>query len=144
MAMEVVKMLSDSIKSLILEEQACQKGRFIQNIDMEMYLDKLDANAEIVSDSIGGRCRGFVAFYCNDVYTKKAFITLILVDPRDRGLGLGKALVEFVLSVAKHRGFISCRLEVSRKNQVAYNMYLSQGFHLVEDRGEIYLLEVDL
>jgi ribosomal protein S18 acetylase RimI-like enzyme len=142
--MEVVKMLSDSIKSLILEEQACQEGRFIQNGDMEMYLDKLGAKAEIVSDSIGGRCRGFVAFYCNNMDTKKAFITLVLVDPRDRGLGLGKALMEFVLSVAKHRGFIACGLEVSKNNQVAYNMYLSQGFQLVEDRGEMCLLEVGL
>ena len=137
-------MLSDQIKLLIMEEQARQEGRFIQNVDMEMYLDKLGAKAEIVSDSIGGRCRGFVAFYCNDMVTKKAFITLVLVDPRDRGLGLGKALTEFALSVAKHRGFIACGLEVNKNNRAAYNMYLSQGFHLVEDRGEMHLLEVGL
>jgi len=53
-------------------------------------------------------------------------------------------VVEFVLSVAKHRGFISCQLEVSRRNQAAYNMYLSQGFHIVEDRGEMHLLEIAL
>jgi len=137
-------MLSDPIKTLILEEQARQDGRFVQHVDMDTYLAKLGEKAEIVSDSVGGRCRGFVAFYCNDMDTKKAFVTLVLVDPRDRGSGLGKALMEFVLSVARHRGFKSCLLEVSRRNQVAYTMYLSQGFHLVENRGEMHLLEIGL
>lgn len=137
-------MLPDSIKSLILEEQERQGGRFVQGVDMDIYLAKLGAKAEIVSDSIGGRCRGFVAFYCNDIETKKAFITLVMVDPSDRGLGIGKALVAYVLSVAKQRGFIACGLEVSKSNQVAYNMYLSQGFQLVEERGEMYRLEVSL
>jgi len=137
-------MISDQIKSLILEEQARQNGHFIQNVDMDTYLAKLGEKAEIVSDSIGGRCRGFVAFYCNDMDTRKAFITLVLIDPRDRGLGLGKALTEYVLNVARHRGFISCRLEVRRENRIAYNLYLSQGFQLVEDQGETVLLEIGL
>jgi ribosomal protein S18 acetylase RimI-like enzyme len=137
-------MLSDSVLQLIIDEQARQRGRFIQGVDVDTYLAKLGAMAEIVSDSIGGRCRGFVAFYCNDVDTKRAFITLVLVDPRDRGLGLGRALVAFVLAVAKHRGFRSCGLEVSKENVAAYHMYLSQGFHLVEDRGEKCMLEVVL
>ncbi len=99
-------MLHDSIKSLILEEQARQNGLFVQYVDMDTYLAKLGAIAEIVSDSIGGRCRGFVAYYCNDMDTKIAFISLVLVDPRDRGLGLGQALTAFVLSVAKQSGIV--------------------------------------
>jgi len=59
-------MISDQIKSLILEEQARQNGLFIQHVDMDTYLAKLGEKAEIVSDSTGGRCRGFVAFYCNN------------------------------------------------------------------------------
>ncbi len=137
-------MLTDSIKSLILEEHARERRRFLDDVDIDRYLAKLDAHAEIVSDSISERCRGFVAFYCNDIETKQAFITLVLVDPRDRGLGLGRALVACVLSVARHRGFTSCRLEVGKGNQVAYHMYLSQGFQVVEDRDRTYLLEIHL
>ncbi len=137
-------MLSESIKSLILEEQARQGGRFVQYVDMDTYLAKLGAKAEIVSDSISGRCRGFVAYYCNDIQTKIAYITLVLVDPQDRGLGLGQALTIFVLNIARYRGFKACRLEVNKANQIAYKMYLTQDFYLVEDRGEMYLLEVVL
>lgn len=137
-------MLADSIKSLILEECARDQHRFLGDIDIDRYLAKLDAHAEIVSDSVSGRCRGCVAFYCNDLTTKQAFITLVLVDPRDRGAGLGRALVAFVLSVAKQRGFISCRLEVGKHNPRAYQMYLSLGFCVVEDRDRTYLLEIRL
>lgn len=137
-------MLPDQIVTMILEEQSRQGGRFIQGVEIGPYLAKLGEKAEIVSDSLGGRCRGFVAFYCNDMNTRKAFITLVLVDPRDRGLGLGQALVAFVLNVARLRGFTACQLEVAKTNQVAYNMYVSQGFRLVEERGGMYLLETRL
>jgi len=137
-------MISDQIKSLIIEEQARQDGRFVRNVDMDTYLAKLGEKAEIVSDVIGGRCRGFVAFYCNDMNNRKAYISLVMVDPCDRGLGIGQALVDFVFSVARSRGFHSCQLEVSKSNQPAYNLFRSKGFQLVEDRGEIYLMEAGL
>lgn len=137
-------MISDQIKSLILEEQPRQGGHFVRNVDMDTYLAKLGEKAEIVSDVIDGHCRGFVVFYCNDVNTRKAFITFVMVDPRDRGVGIGQALVDFVFSVARSKGFNSCQLEVSKSNQPAYNLFRSKGFQLVEDRGEIYLMEADL
>lgn len=136
-------MIPVSIKTLILDEQFRQNGQFVK-VDLNAYLDKLEAKAEIVADFIDGRCRGFVAYYCNDIQTKLAFITLVLVGPQDRGLGLGQALTLFVLNIARSRGFKVCRLEVNKANQIAYNMYLAQGFYLVEDRGGMYLLEVAL
>ena len=42
---------------------------------MDTYLAKLGEKAEIVSDVIGGRCRGFVAFYCNDMVRPESCIT---------------------------------------------------------------------
>jgi ribosomal protein S18 acetylase RimI-like enzyme len=137
-------MLSEAIKSLVREEQARQNGCFIQDVDLDKYLAKLDDKAEIIADFIAERCRGFVAFYCNDPDTKTAYITLVLVHPLDRELGIGQALMAYVLSTAKRRGFRCCRLEVSKSNQTANNMYRSQGFRLVEEREKKYLLEVDL
>lgn len=137
-------MLCDSIKSLILEEYGRQGSGFVEGVDLDLYVAKLGEKAEIVSDFIAGRCRGFVAFYCNDMNTKQAYITLVLVDPRDRGLGLGKSLVASVLEMARRRGFSSCRLEVARRNELANAMYLSMGFRMVEDRAQKLLLEIGL
>ena len=137
-------MLWDSITSLILEEHERQGRRLVEGVELDVYLAKLDEKAEFVSDSVSGRCRGFVAFYCNDHATKQAFITLVIVDPRDRGLGIGRALVACVLDVAKRRGFTSCRLEVAKRNEVAHAMYRSLGFRVVEDRSHKDLLEIGL
>ncbi len=137
-------MLPDSIRSLILEEQARQENRFIEGIEMDSYLARLAERAEILSDCVAGRCRGFVAFYCNDQATRQAFITLVLVDPRDRELGIGRALVSGVLELARGRGFTSCRLQVAPRNEVAQAMYLSLGFRVVESDAGRHFLEVGL
>jgi ribosomal protein S18 acetylase RimI-like enzyme len=138
-----VSTLPDSIRSLILDEQARLDGQFIDG-DLEAYLARLAERAEMLSDSAAGRCRGFVAFYCNDEATRQAYITLVLVDPKHRGTGLGRSLVAGVLDIARRRGFTSCRLEVAKRNAPAYAMYLSMGFGLVEDRGGKDLLEIAL
>lgn len=136
--------LPQAIVTLIHEEQARQDGRFIRHPDLPAYLAKLGEHAEIVSDTAAGRCRGFVAFYGNNLETRQAFITLVVVDPRDRGTGLGKALVACVLAIARQRGFASCRLEVAKDNQAAYDLYSKQGFHVVHDGTDNYLLEIAL
>ena len=135
-------MLPDSIKSLILEEQARQSNRFVEGVDLDEYLVQLGERAEILSDSVEGRCRGLVAFYCNDLATKQAFVTLVLVNPLDRGLGLGAALLSCVLSMARSRGFTTCRLEVARENEAAQALYRSLGFRPVGERSGKDLLEV--
>ena len=85
-----------------------------------------------------------MVFYCNDVNTRKAFITFVMVDPRDRGVGIGQALGDFVFSVARSRGFHSCQLEVIKSIQSAHNLFRSKGFQPVEDRGEICLMKASL
>jgi ribosomal protein S18 acetylase RimI-like enzyme len=137
-------MLPEAIANLVREEQERQHNRLVEGIDLDEYLAKLGDRAEILSDSADGRCRGFVAFYCNDQATKQAYITLVLVNPRDRGLGIGRTLVACVLQLAKRRGFTSCRLQVARHNEIAHAMYVSLGFRVVDDRAEKYLLEIGL
>lgn len=137
-------MLSEPILSLIRDEHARQDGRLVEGVDLDAYLAKLGGEAEIVADCLADRCRGVAAFYCNDHATKQAFISLLLVHPRDRGIGIGRALVTSVLDVARRRGFTSCRLEVALDNAPAHAFYRSLGFHLVEERASTHLLEIGL
>jgi len=139
-----MSVLAPSVHTLILEEQERQHGAFISGVDLDAYLAKLGARAEFLADFGDGRCRGFVAYYCNDRTTRQAYITLVLVDPRDRGHGLGRTLVAGVLSLAGQRGFSSCRLEVATSNHAARDLYTSLGFTLVQDREGKSLLEVQL
>ena len=137
-------MLPEAIRSLILDEHARDPHHFLEGVDVEAYLTRLADRAEVLSDWAGGRCRGLVAFYCNDEGTRQAFITLVLVDPRDRRLGIGRALVTCVLDLARSRGFTSCRLEAARDNENAREMYVSLGFRVVEQRARTDVLEIGL
>lgn len=137
-------MLDPSIRTLILDEQARQGHRFIEGVDLDAYLDKLDARAEFVTEMDGERCRGVVAFYCNDWSARHAFITLVLVDPRDRGQGLGRTLVARALAVCRERGFLTCGLEVRRDNAAALALYRALGFVPVEEHGSRWRMEARL
>lgn len=127
-------MLSSSIASLIRDEQARQSGAFIQTDDLDAYLRQLGERAEVVSHTEGERCRGFVAFYCNDTSTRRAFITLVLVAPEDRGSGLGRTLVSAVLAICRQRGFTACGLEVRTDNAAALALYAALGFTITGER----------
>lgn len=135
-------MLGEDVTALVRAEQARQGGRFIEHVDLDHYLAKLGDRAELVQASAPGRCRGLVAFYCNDHTTRQAYITLVLVDPQDRGLRIGRTLVMAALDLAKGRGFTSCRLEVARDNHAACALYESLGFRSIEARGARDLMEI--
>lgn len=137
-------MLTDAIKSLIRDEQSRQSGRFIEGVELEAYLGRLDEHAEVEDDVADGRCRGFVAFYCNDTVSKRAFITLVMVAPEDRSTGLGRTLVTRVLGVCRGRGFATCQLKVRDDNAAALAMYQSLGFATIERRGDRHLMELAL
>lgn len=137
-------MLTEAIKTMIRDEQDRQSGRFVEGVDLETYLRKLEAHAEVVTDSLAGRCRGFVAFYCNDVASRQAYISLVLVDPQDRAAGLGRKLVARVLEICRERGFVSCRLEVRKDNAAALGMYQALGFAPVGERANADVLELPL
>lgn len=134
-------MLTDEIKTLIRDEQARQHDRFVVGVDLDGYLRQLDERAEVVSDLDGRRCRGFVAFYCNNLATRQAYITLVLVAPQDRATGLGRTLVTRALDLCRQRGFTTCRLEVRDDNAVALAMYQALGFATVEQRDGKHLME---
>jgi ribosomal protein S18 acetylase RimI-like enzyme len=137
-------MLPDAIRALIEDEQRRQGGRLVEGVELDQYLTKLGERAELLSDAVAGCCRGFVAFYCNDESTKQAYITMVLVAPEYRRMGIASALVSCVLELARRRGFTACQLEVAESNADASSLYTALGFVPVERRGPRQLLEVRL
>jgi ribosomal protein S18 acetylase RimI-like enzyme len=58
-----------------------------------------------------------------------AFLYDIWVAPDHRGLGIGKALVEWCAEWARSRGHHKIKLEVGEGNERARHVYESLGFH---------------
>lgn len=142
--MTYLKSKPDTLESLIFSEQARQNGRFIEGIDINQYISKIKINSEIISHSIEGSCAGFIAFYCNDLERREAYITLVLTNPRFRGMNIAKNLIIMALASAKKRGFKTCSLEVKSDNQNAIKLYESLGFSSFERKENSKIMKLSL
>lgn len=137
-------MISSAAVELVRAEKIQSAGRFLEKIDIDSYMAKLSARSEVLELNNSAGCAGFVAFYCNDLVSRTAFISLVLIHPKCRGTGLGKALVAATLNIARIRAFASCGLEVSQENTRAIDLYRSCGFEIRETRADRYFMAIDL
>ena len=129
------------ISSLIKEEQKKTEGKFISlDFDLHNYLTKIENKSEIICHVEAGVLVGFVAFYCNDYLTKRAFITLVLVAESGRGKGIANNLLSSALSIMKARSFATCELEVKENNINAIALYNKLGFKLASKKADKNLI----
>lgn len=131
-------MNSATLKAMICHEQERQNGCFITGVDINAYVDKLMACAEFVEHCAHGRCEGFIAYYCNDFISRQAFISLMIVAPKNRGKGVADGLMNFVVGVAERRGFACLSLEVKKRNHLARQFYIRHRFCLFDEHDDAY------
>lgn len=68
----------------------------------------------------------------------EAHITNVAVRKLSRGCGLGRSIMQHMISVAKQKGACKMTLEVRENNAVAQNLYKSLGFSLCGIRKGYY------
>ena len=132
-------MIPIEIKDLLQAEHSSSGAL----IGIDEYIEKLSENAEVFAFFEKG-CKGFVAFYANNIESKSSFITTVIVHPNARGKGIAKMLLRCVLATMRERGFIQCSLEVQKTNIPAYNLYKSLGFDLINEKEQSYILGLRL
>jgi ribosomal protein S18 acetylase RimI-like enzyme len=136
--------LYDALKRLITEADARAPYSLLNGQDVDAYVDKLKNKAEVLTWLDSGDVIGVIAFYCNDPKKQAAFITMVLVDPKSAGRGIGRALTNQVLSVARSRGFASVKLSVHRDNFPARRTYEACGFEIIDDTSDYLGMEATL
>ena len=62
----------------------------------------------------------------------------VAVLPKYRGCGLGRALLNHILSIAKSKGVVVATLEVRESNQIAQSLYKSLEFCHIGTRKAYY------
>lgn len=109
---------------LILKE-ANSDPDFLADLDIYLssYLNKIDKNAIFEKHYVDNNLAGIIVYYCNNLETKEAFITLVVVDRGFRGLGIAQRLMNNVIASVKIKGFERCRLEVKLNNPQAIRLY---------------------
>lgn len=131
----------EEVRRLLQQAESAAEYPLLGGLDLDVYLDKLLHRAEIITIRRHNRLHGFAAYYCNDLASRVAFLSMMAVAPEARGQGLGKALLEAVLAEARTRGFHACRLEVHPDNLVARQLYQRSGFVLRAGGGVLCSME---
>jgi len=68
----------------------------------------------------------------------EAHILNLCIKPEHQGKGLGRKMLNHLLDVSMATGTDMALLEVRRSNQLAINLYLSEGFHELGVRNAYY------
>jgi ribosomal protein S18 acetylase RimI-like enzyme len=126
---------TNKIKELIQSE-----SEYLNISDVDSYTNKIINNAEFAIDND----KGFIAYYANDFTSKKAYITMVIIDKKYRGKQIGKKLLLKVLNGLRNKGFLSVQLEVDKHNYVASNMYSIFGFFKVGEDDKKIKMEIIL
>jgi ribosomal protein S18 acetylase RimI-like enzyme len=100
---------------------------------VEGYVSKVLNNGEILLAGSTRGLVGWVAIYCNDLLNRTAFLTSILVAANYCGRGVGAKLLRRAMSLADLKGMTFFKLEVSRQNKIAIQLYQHEGFISVND-----------
>lgn len=79
-----------------------------------------------------------VGFLCFHYVINEAHIINLAVDPRYRRQGIGRRLLQHVLTRARDLGIIQVGLEVRASNQAAQALYSQLGFQTLGVRRRFY------
>jgi len=123
---------TNQIKELIQQE-----SEYLNILDIDNYTNKIINHAEFMFLKEEDSIKGFIAYYANDLTSKKAYITMVIIASSYRNKHEGKKLLYKVLEDLRSRRFLSCQLEVDSHNYVAYNMYSDIGFFKIDERDKI-------
>jgi predicted N-acetyltransferase YhbS len=107
-------------------------------------MTRLAENGEIIVAESGGRVAGAVAYVGPNAAKPAMFdpawpvIRMLVVDPSERGQGLGRALTEECIRRARRDGAAQIALHTSPIMQVALAMHLRQGFMPLRETAPVF------
>jgi ribosomal protein S18 acetylase RimI-like enzyme len=108
------------------------------------HLGDLAALDQVFVAEVDGVIAGFTAIVVNlprlDMYFAVATISDLYVDPKYRGQGLGRRLLDRAVSRIREAGLHAVNLSVAAGNEAARKLYRSAGFRPMQ---ETLLLPLD-
>lgn len=142
-----IKVDSASVEELEKHLNSC-KFDFVPplhtKVEIKAYAKKLRDNAKTFEAWLDGNLVGVVAIYLNNHRSQIGFITSVSVFRSFNGKGIGITLVKQGISLAKSEDFKELRLEVSRANHKAIQLYLKLGFQKIDEDGDNILMKLVL
>lgn len=128
---------SASIEQIFLHLNECDNlflPPLSETIDLAAYSQKIKNNAETFEAWSCNRLIGLFAVYCNDLITKKAFITNVSVVSDFSGKQVATTLMNSVLRRMYENNITAIELEVTEENTKAISLYVKHGFKIEQKK----------
>ena len=90
--------------------------------------EKYTQYAYVIAAQFNNELVGYAAFYCNDVISKQAYLSMIIVKKDYQHLGVGSALMQAMKTICYNNGFLTIKLKVDVNNCKARNLYYKCGY----------------
>lgn len=97
---------------------------------------KIAEHAAVITAVINNEKAGLISYYRNDLKSKTAFINLVVVNPKKRGMGVATAMLKKVVEDCADNGFRQIRLEVDSDNKKAIHLYEKAGFKKEDETSD--------
>ncbi|MDD2564288.1 MAG: GNAT family N-acetyltransferase [Salinivirgaceae bacterium] len=111
-----------------------------ESVDLPKYATKLANLSTQFVCYINDEIAGMTACYLNNLKTKKAFISVTVIDSRHKGKGIGKTLTKLCEAEAKNQGFSFVEFEVNKSNNPSIQMHLTIGYTVDREEGESFYM----
>ncbi|WP_318469403.1 GNAT family N-acetyltransferase [Photobacterium leiognathi] len=117
------------ILNIIIKSDGDFKPSLSSRVNLNEYASKLIDNGVIITNSCNDKINALIGGYNNN---EIAYISYLYVDDSTRGQGISKKLLNDFIKTSNVNGNKSIRLTV-RKESVAYYLYFSHGFHIINE-----------
>lgn len=120
----------DILNAVMLLEGCLSPSLSQREIDLQRYAEKLYQHGKVWCYLDHGRPVSMIAGYFNDFKERTAYITLLAVDKKHRGMHLASSLLSELEEYAHASGMEKIKLEVRKDNHVAQNLYTKFGYKI--------------
>lgn len=124
-----------------LDEVNLQFPNELNISNISEYAEKLNQNAEIyflVNND--NKDIGMCAIYTNDYENKIIYISSISIKKEYLSKGLGQVLLDHIFTLKDKYNMDYIKLEVKKNNTKAINFYKKNGFQIITEKEDTYLM----
>lgn len=115
-----------------------------KRVNIASYVDKILDNGEMFLLFERYKIYGIIAFYANNLITKKAFLIIVSLLPNVQGMGYGKKLIQVMLNRCVFLEMDSVELMIHESNKNAIFLYKRFGFVTVSSDEKVLKMVVNI
>lgn len=112
-----------------------------EKVNIKAFATKFHNNGIVITAVHNNNIIGLLAFYCNDMKGKLAFITNMSVLPEFYGKGIAAKMMNHCVKYVIEKNFIYIGLEVNKLNERAISFYIKYDFKIEADHNESHFMK---